>query len=449
MKHMRLGITFLVIGLAFAGPANASEAITEQIQNLTNEMKKMRQDYESRISDLQAEVKKLQKNQAKELAKVEEKADEVHERFDVDYVGRQNGPFEKGGLIVREHSGFGNVSLGGYADIELENFQNRNSTFDQHRWIINVGAEIGERLRFYSEYEIEHGGPSAGGEAKVEQAWIDFLIHDAVNLRAGALLVPFGRYNLYHDSDLQDLTDRPLVNRDVIPTTWTESGAGIWGEFNPQIGEYEDTTVGYEFYFVNGLDEGFSDTGLRGARGSIETDNNNQKALVGRLAVSPAIGHELGLSGYWGEFNGNRDDITGFGIDWFTSWGPLEFIGEYAYFNISQLELSDRAVTDEAQGFYLQTNYHFWAEFLDDTFLGRAFDNPTFTLVGRYGWVNIDDDGDAGTGDNSEQRWTLGINYRPVESWVLKLEYQNNASRIEALERGNDEGFIASIAMGF
>jgi hypothetical protein len=36
-----------------------------------------------------------------------------------------------------------------------------------------------------------------------------------------------------------------------------------------------------------------------------------------------------------------------------------------------------------------------------------------------------------------------------VESWVLKLEYQNNFSRNETLERGNNEGFIASVAMGF
>ena len=86
---------------------------------------------------------------------------------------------------------------------------------------------------------------------------------------------------------------------------------------------------------------------------------------------------------------------------------------------------------------------------LSDTFLGRTFEDPVFTLVGRYGWARIDDDADAGTGDNEEERWTLGINYRPVESWVMKLEYQWNETENEALERGNNDGWFWSVAMGF
>ena len=81
--------------------------------------------------------------------------------------------------------------------------------------------------------------------------------------------------------------------------------------------------------------------------------------------------------------------------------------------------------------------------------LKTGFDDPTFTLIGRYDWARIDDDGDATVGDNEEERWTLGFNYRPVESWVLKLEYQWNRTEVETLERGNNDGFFGSVAIGF
>lgn len=443
MKKMILFTMILLASTSFSKISWANE-----IDDLKRQVQELRWDYDSKINKLQTEVDVLNKRQIEEIAQIEKKINK--KLFDVEYVGRYEGPFKKGGLLIKNPSGFGNVSVGGYMDIEFQNFQNTHSTFNQHRWIINIGAELANRLRFYSEYEIEYGGPNSagGGEAKVEQAWIDYLINDAINLRAGALLVPMGRYNLYHDSDLQDLTDRPLVARDIIPTTWTESGAGIYGGFNPTLGNYEDLELGYELYVINGLDSDFTDTGLGGARGSLKTDNNNSKAVVGRLVVSPFLGHELGLSGYWGRYNNSGDDISGIGIDWLSTWGPLELVGEYAYFDVGEPTGGD--VANFFKGYYAQANYHFWPEFLNNTFLGRDFEDPTLTLVTRYGWAKIDDDSDgSGSGDNEEKRFTLGLNYRPVESWVFKLEYQWNRTKNETLERGDSNGFIASVAMGF
>lgn len=446
MKFRKFYSLFIAaLMLLTATPVQAQEMAVDMAK-IMMEMKEMRRDYETKIASLQAEVQALKQGRMIEgPAAPQAPADK--KGIEVEYVGRQEGPFKKGGLVAHDVSGFGDVSVGGYADIELENFQDSHSTFDQHRFVLNVGAEIGERLRFFSEFEIEHGGPDASGsgEAKIEQAWIDFLINEAVNFRAGALLVPFGRYNLYHDSDAQDLTDRPLLARDIIPTTWTEAGAGFYGQFNPSFGNYEDLQLTYEAYMINGLNTGFSDTGLRGARGSLQSDNNNDKALVSRIVASPAIGHEVGMSGYIGDVNGEDDLIAGIGFDFLTTWGPWEFLGEWALF-----DAGDGDVADQFQGMYIQANYHFWFDFLNETFLGRTFDNPTFTLVSRYGYALIDDDTDFGTTkDNKEQRFTLGINYRPVESWVLKLEYQNNFTSQERLERGDSEGFIASVAMGF
>ncbi len=63
--------------------------------------------------------------------------------------------------------------------------------------------------------------------------------------------------------------------------------------------------------------------------------------------------------------------------------------------------------------------------------------------------MQIDDDGDARTGDNKEERLTIGLNYRPVETCVLKLNYQFNSAKNEVIERGDNDGIILSISAAF
>ena len=76
-------------------------------------------------------------------------------------------------------------------------------------------------------------GPEAI-EIGLEFAHIDYLVKEPFNLRAGILLLPIGKFNLLHDSPLNDLTDRPLVSRFVIPSTVSETGAGFYGTFIPE-----------------------------------------------------------------------------------------------------------------------------------------------------------------------------------------------------------------------
>src|SRR3989344_4520716 len=255
------GICFITV--FFSLPAGA-----ETIEDIKATMEEMKRDYETRIKGLEERIETLSGQQQENSAKIEDIATQ-HEAqaaameqkidaktLDVEYVGRGNAPVGKGGLVIGNPFGFGNVSV--------------------------------------------------------------------------------GRYNLYHDSDLQNLTERPIVARDVIPTTWTEAGAGIFGGFNPVLGSYEDLNLNYELYMVNGLDTGFSDTGLSGARASLKTDNNDDKAVVGRVAASPWLNQEVGVSGYWGEYDTAGHAIAGVGVDSLVTIGPLEWINEYAYFGVEQ-----------------------------------------------------------------------------------------------------------------
>ncbi len=444
-RGVRMGFVLVVL------TAGGRPAAADEVAELKAMIREVRQDYEEKIRRLEARVAELESRETTEASSEAGAEASVGPRG-VRYVGRHHGPVGQGGLVLENPFGFGNVTLGGYFDMEYRDLDGAESTFRQHRWIINIGAQPAERIRFNSELEIENGGPdTAGGDGEihVEQAYIDYLIGEAVNVRVGAILVPFGRYNLYHDSDLQDLTDRPLAARDIVPTTWTESGAGLFGEWNPVIGGYEDLVVRYEIYGVNGLDAGFSDTGLRGGRSSLKTDADDGKAVVGRVVFSPALGQEVGVSGYHGSFDGDDNLLEGVGLDARFTLGDWEWIWEYDRFDVDEADPSVRDLPDFLEGAYTQLAWHFWPEFLSDTFLGRGFSDPKLTLVGRLGWARIGDDGDAGTGDNEEFRYTIGLNYRPIDSMVFKLEYQINDTKNEALEAGDGRGFVGSVALGF
>ncbi|HKP00710.1 MAG TPA: hypothetical protein VJU02_03665, partial [Nitrospiraceae bacterium] len=148
--------------------------------------------------------------------------------------------------------------VGGYFDIQyrahsngvLEGYGNGvTNGFDQQRFVPFIYADITEHVKFASELEIEHGIRGAGeNEISLEFAHIDYLINEPLNLRGGIVLIPIGKFNLLHDSPLNDLTDRPLVSQFVVPSTMSETGAGFYGTFYPgRTGKLD-----YEFYYTTG-----------------------------------------------------------------------------------------------------------------------------------------------------------------------------------------------------
>ncbi len=395
------------------------------------------------------------------------------------------------------------ATVGGYGDIQFNalnrsNLDNRSrNTFNQVRMIPFIYSDITERIKFATEIEFERGGgPNNNqndGEIKLEFAQIDYLINEAVNLRAGIILVPMGKFNLLHDSPLNDLTDRPMVARMMMPSTWSESGAGFYGTVYPS----SMSKLDYELYVINGLQNTSNGTlqapgtvitdlnGTRNARGSIARSPHDDKAIVGRLAYSPMLGIEVAGSGYHGLL-GNRNNsgvnnfssyVDMFAIDWTLQKGPWELIGESHWVRISGNQLGSNVGPSGMSGYYVQANYHFLPDFLKRLAPAHFTDASTFTAVVR--WEQIDTDTTDITrnaclagisaaancpGNARElQRLTIGLNFRPIEDTVFKLDYQwnsqlntsinNNATNIPtSTARGNrvdGSGFMAMAATYF
>jgi len=333
--------------------------------------------------------------------------------------GTANRPEQPGGITDKPYLtriGQGAV-LGGYMDMEFE-WDDHGSTFDQHRFVPFITGHVSDRVTVSAEIEFEHGG-NVDGDG--EYAVMDFAFSEGLNFRGGVVLSPLGSFNLLHDSPLNDLTSRPVVTRQIIPSTLSESGMGFFGTMYPG----EESVISYQAFLVNGFNEGIitevvDDTGdlidgilrIRGGRGSQKKDNNEDKAIVARAGFSPALGTNLGLSVHTGKYDdAGQHNLTIGAFDAKATFGALEIQGEFSLATADIDRLKYPTAAENQSGLYAQANYHL----LHDTLLNGS----VVTLVVRGDWVDYDTDRDG----EIEEGFTLGVNFRPTEETVFKFDY--------------------------
>src|SRR4029453_17023931 len=199
-----------------------------------------------------------------------------------------------------------------------------------------------------SEVAIEGTSKS---EISMEQAWMQYDIADWLKFRGGAVLVPLGRFNINHDDNRWDLPRRSLVDRGVpvLPSTaaWDELGVGFLGD--AQLSDAALFT--YQPYVVNGatLDFNFEqiaqtrfpepgkqviEVELEPSTGTFFQALKNAKAFTGRVALSPALGHEVGGSWYFGRYTPSflpNENIWSLAGDWKSVFDKFEVEGEYVF----------------------------------------------------------------------------------------------------------------------
>ncbi|MDP3940379.1 MAG: hypothetical protein Q8R92_19870, partial [Deltaproteobacteria bacterium] len=209
---------------------------------------------------------------------------------------------------------------------------------------------------------------------------------------------------------------------------------------------------------------------LRNASGSFNKDGNNDKAYAARVAYSPTLGAELGLSLYGGRYtdviSGSDQNIKTYALDLMYRKGPFEIVAEgyhtsfgdvHAVFQglanritngetesadallESEIEIAPSGFSGDRYGYYADLKYHFWPSFLNGTFLATGFENPDLILVGRAETVVWKDVVDAVTiedgiaslerEDRIQDRYTFALAYRPVPDWVFSLAWEYSLAK--------------------
>ncbi|MDG1036117.1 MAG: hypothetical protein P8O87_04680 [Crocinitomicaceae bacterium] len=177
-------------------------------------------------------------------------------------------------------------------DIVEGTYQNGN--MDLHRIIMFMGYKFNKNLQFFTEIEFEHVK-----EVYVEQAFLNYSINSALNLKGGILLIPMGYVNEFHEPTLFNGVERPGFDKYIIPTTWREMGFGLHGIF-------KRANLKYQAYMVNGFNsfDGSArlsgSSGLRGGRQKAAKATFRTPAFTGKLTFYGLNGLRLGVSGYYG-----------------------------------------------------------------------------------------------------------------------------------------------------
>jgi hypothetical protein len=362
------------------------------------------------------------------------------------------------------------LSIGGYGEgfyqALVDDTAGGNNRADWLRAVLYTGYKFTENILFNAEFEFEHSTTSStksagGGSVSVEFASLDFLIRDWANARAGLLLVPMGYLNEIHEPPFFFGVNRPEVERRIIPSTWRENGAGLFGNLGEQIE--------YKAYVLNGFNaEGFDASGLRGGRQSGNRALADHLAFVGRVDWTPFPELQLGGSVYHGKSGQNQNLTVGamgggsYAVEipdadttiWelhsqFRSGGlhlralftmshladagalsralaPISAVGGGG--GIGELSAGE-SVANDMLGVYAEIAYDVLRWLKPDS--DKSFE-PFF----RFEYLDTQHDvpdGFAADDSNQIQIYTVGLSFKPISNVVIKADYRNRIAEAGSL----------------
>jgi hypothetical protein len=301
--------------------------------------------------------------------------------------------------------------FGAYGELHYNNLQNDKvggsdkKEIDFHRFVLFFGHKFNEKIRFFSELELEHSisGEGQTGEIELEQAYIDFDITEQLTARGGLFILPIGILNETHEPTTFYGVERNPVEKNIIPVTWWEGGAGLIGKPLPGLQ--------YDLAIHSGLDVGNGGVyNVRKGRQKVGKAKADNLAFTGRLKYTGVRGLELAISLQY------QDDITQ-GTDPLA--GKAWLWEAHAIYSIQQFMLKalyaswdldgegpKAAGKDEQFGWYVEPSYKF---------------NQEFGVFARY---NFWDNSANSNIDTEYQQVDVGINYWPHPNVVLKFDYQ-------------------------
>lgn len=308
---------------------------------------------------------------------------------------------------------------------------------DVRRLVLFLGHNFTDRLRVYTELEVEHAIASSGdrGEFEVEQLFLDYLPLRYLNLRAGLLLMPVGIVNQYHEPPTFNGTLRPETDTRIIPSTWREVGGGLFGGAGPVRWQlYGVTSFRARDWNAEGLREGHQEGQLARA---------HDWGVVGRIDLQPVPGLDVGASGYYAAA-GQGDPALGragaalaevdvrFRYRGFEGRGELVNVWIFDADTINRAKKSDydalspapsdpfAPVSRQLRGGYVELGYNLLQPLhlrLGSSLVAFLRYERTHTQAEVVGYPAI--------GGKERQLVTAGLNFRPVAEVAVKLDYQH------------------------
>ncbi len=136
-----------------------------------------------------------------------------------------------GPAISRVYSSKRPLSIGAYGEFSYSAVQGGDRITNLTRFNPVIGFRFSNTLIFNSALSFQNGGAVEGeGAARVEFAYLDFLMGPETGIRVGNVLVPFGLTNLRPEPLLFPTVQRPRAETRIVPSTWHENGVLGFGK---------------------------------------------------------------------------------------------------------------------------------------------------------------------------------------------------------------------------
>ena len=307
--------------------------------------------------------------------------------------------------------------------------------------------ELTPKLLFDSRLEIEASG--GGTNVNLVNAQISYLLNDYIALGAGEFFSPSNVFvERFEPQWINKLPDRPIgIYHGVLPNI----SVGVQARGGFPIGP---TRVDYAFYVSNGPTLSTFDARTAGTLDfNSYTDNNDDKAVGGRVGFLPIPGVEVGYGfetsrpGFQGTtFSDVRALVQSVDLeitrDSDLLKGRVNLFAQYAWSRVDHavydpdgsLGFGPLPLTAKRDGGYAEIAYR--PTKVDSDFI------KNFEMIFRWDHLSADP---SGLGDPSETRFTLGLDYWLSPSTVVKAAYEWDKPNGER----NRNALFFQTAMGF
>ena len=342
------------------------------------------------------------------------------------------------GKIAKAAKKFEKIHIGGYGELHYNDHEKdgggKTKKVDAHRYVLFFGYDYNEKVRFRSEFELEHGlvkdtaDGSNGGEVELEQMYIEVDLNDQTSIQTGVILVPVGIMNENHEPPTFYGVERNDVEKYLIPATWWAAGA--------KVSHKMSNGITLEAMVSEGL-KGSTSGYIRDARQKSANADASDLAYTARITYTGMPGLKASL------FYNHQSDFTQDSTD-----------------NIEELDIMGAsAIYTFGDGFEVRA-LHVQAEFggKDDSgaFYTNGFDENlgTFLEVSkRMGNIGIYANQSIVSGEKVSRQYTVqtaGFSYWPQgTNTVFKINYYDKDYSSESQNDNDTDGFDMGIGYEF
>ncbi len=456
MRRASILLAALLLCLAAASPALAQAPAPVPTPAAASSAEERIRVLEQLLADTRAELEKLKASSTS--AETNAKLEELSRRIDI--LAREIENLKMGeaaetggaeGEASVERYGVGpaaakvyglkkGLSIGGYGEVLYDNFASKNQSGEPTdgedvitllRAVVYLGYKFDRHFVLNTEIEYENAvvASDKGGEAEIEFAYIDYLNSKAFNARSGLVLIPSGLVNQLHEPTSFLGARRPDVEDLIIPTTWRELGAGVYGDVGP---------LAYQAYGVNGLNAaGYSaDEGIREGRQEGSEALAKSWAFAGRLDYVGLTGLIVGASVFSGDAGQGQFTPSGQKVSALTTvfdahadwrWRGLWLRGLYAHTTVAQADLvnelngfqGDESVGSTQEGWYVQAAFDVLS-----LVPGSKMNLLPYARYEQYDTQAAVPTGYARNPENDVEELTLGAAFQPIPQLILKADWQ-------------------------